>query len=484
MKEGRITSEMAPFGELYFDFCNYYPETAGRVALHPVALACLQQEFRKVGCQAKGAGYPSSMYAPEYASKTLNQIRAMFRGFREDMTGAQTVAGQQSAVDKCLGIRLSGAPGASATGRIFCNERGIEYMVFSYDVGGTRTLRSRFKSVEGLLKDPATATGRSVQLSEQLGVRLGAATKAGIPGADKMGYIARTAFTVAKDSGNVEAKWIVVPDTYTLRLNGETIVPIKLLTKTSDPRTNQFQITVAFRASEERNMMEINYKGVAGATWGNPAFEYIDRNLEIFQLKQSFFDPVIRYDFHKGNMLDINGLTSIRTDAVVLTNRTDVRSNQPNAELVTRQGLTWRVKPTIQGNIVPIEGMRIRNGSISMIMMSVYMTSEMATLYRLTYNDRYSERLLLTRTSVIYEHSVGVGGTGRLEFKKTGDGMLNRWVHVAVIYNHTERQDPNRQRDIQTIAVYVDGVALTPTTSAVVIDGYARPWEHSMGIDM
>lgn len=487
MREGRITAEIAPFNELYFDFCNYYPETAGRVALHPVALACLQQEFRKVGCQVKGTGYPSSMYDTSYTGKTLNQIRAMFRGFREAMTSAEMISEQTDAVSKCLGIRIGDAPGTSASGRVFCNERGIEYIIFSYDVGGNRTLRYRFKSTVGLLKDPASfVTSRASSETNMLVTYLGNAERNRIPGADKLGYLARTSFTVPADvSGSIESKWFFVADTYTLRLNGEPILPIRLLTRSSDPRTNQYQIILPnLNASVERYQLDIDYKGSAGSTWGNPSFDYMDKNLEIFQLRQNFFDPVIRYDFHKGILMDTNGLTRIRTNAVVLTNRTD---SSAVVSQTTRTGLTWRVKPTIAGNIVPVEGMRMRNGSIHMIMMSVFVDSENSTLFRLTHNDRFTEDLVFNQTSIVYQHSAATAPTRRLEFTKTGSGMLGRWTHVAVIYRHVGRRDPDRQLDEQRMSIYVDGESLKSkgrTEDVIFLEGLATPWELSMSIDL
>lgn len=498
MKEGRITAEKAPFGELYFDFCNYYTETASRVALQPVALACLQQEFRKVGCQSKGSKFPQNMFDKDYVGKSLNQIRADFREYRQGMVGAQTVAAQRDAVKKCLGIDMVSKEGEKGEA---CNERGIEYMIFSYDVGRNRTLRYRFKSTEGFVKDARQSefnVGRGLKLAEEMAARMSKEETNTIPGTGslQMGYLARTVFRTRNDLSITENRWIVRPSTYTIRLNDGPVEMTEMLTRTTTPGTKQYLIVVPKIAPSERNTLEVEYVGDPGMTWGNPAIEYVDRNLEQFQLSQAFFDPVIRYDFNNGTMLDINRLTRIRTDSVVLSNRVATATSSavaPGGALsgcsvspINQQGLTWRVRPTIEGNSVELEGMRVRNGSIHMIMMSVFVPSDSngAVVYTLTGGPRFTETLTIGRSSIEYTHSAGEPGYNRIVFDAS-DLLLDRWIHVAIGYDHADRKEDARI-DEQMMSVWVNGKQRMSSggLAKIVLKGKAQPWETSMTIQL
>lgn len=498
MKEGRITAEKAPFGELYFDFCNYYTETASRVALQPVALACLQQEFRKVGCQPKGSKFPQNMFDKDYVGKSLNQIRADFREYRQGMVGAQTVGVQRDAVGKCLGIDLVSKEGEKGEA---CNERGIEYLIFSYDVGRNRTLRYRFKSTEGFVKDARQSefnVGRALKLADELAARMSKEEADTIPGTGslQMGYLARTVFRNRSDLSITENRWIVRPSTYTIRLNDGPVEMVEMLTRTITPSTRQYLIVVPNIAPSDRNELEVEYVGDPGMTWGNPAIEYVDRNLEQFQLPQAFFDPVIRYDFNKGTMSDNNGLTKIRTESVVLSNRVAATPSSAAATGGTlsgcimspsnQQGLTWRVRPTIEGNSVELEGMRMRNGSIHMIMMSVFVPSDSngAVVYTLTGGPRFTETLAIRRSSIEYTHSAAEPGYNRIVFEAS-EILVDRWIHMAVGYDHADRKEDARI-DEQMMSVWVNGKQLMSSggPAKIVLKGRAQPWETSMTIQL
>ncbi|NBT46812.1 MAG: hypothetical protein EBT07_03180 [Actinobacteria bacterium] len=81
-----------------FDVCNMSSDTSG-----PFMLSCLQQEFRKAGCQASGAAYPNTATASTYAKMSWGDVGLMFANLYKSMASKDPVS-QDRATRECLGL--------------------------------------------------------------------------------------------------------------------------------------------------------------------------------------------------------------------------------------------------------------------------------------------------------------------------------------------------------------------------------------------
>ena len=81
-----------------FDVCNMSADTSG-----PFMLSCLQQEFRKSGCQASGAAYPTTATASTYAKMSWGDVGLMFANLYKSMATTDPL-NQDRATRECLGL--------------------------------------------------------------------------------------------------------------------------------------------------------------------------------------------------------------------------------------------------------------------------------------------------------------------------------------------------------------------------------------------
>lgn len=81
-----------------FDVCNYDSGASG-----PFNLTCLQQQFRKAGCQASGAAYPTSANASTYAKMSWGDLSSAFKNLYKSM-GSSDANTQDQATKNCLGV--------------------------------------------------------------------------------------------------------------------------------------------------------------------------------------------------------------------------------------------------------------------------------------------------------------------------------------------------------------------------------------------
>jgi len=81
-----------------FDVCNMSADTSG-----PFMLSCLQQEFRKAGCQASGAAYPNTATASTYAKMSWGDVGLMFANLYKSMAAKDPLT-QDRATRECLGL--------------------------------------------------------------------------------------------------------------------------------------------------------------------------------------------------------------------------------------------------------------------------------------------------------------------------------------------------------------------------------------------
>ena len=95
---GRQAAKWLVVGTSDFDVCDIDSSSYG-----PFPTTCVQQEFRKVGCQASGAAYPTAASVSNYSSKQWNEVRKTFQSTYESMKSTN-MRTQDKAVQDCLGI--------------------------------------------------------------------------------------------------------------------------------------------------------------------------------------------------------------------------------------------------------------------------------------------------------------------------------------------------------------------------------------------
>jgi len=92
-----------------FEICSLEPTAIG-----PFKTSCLQQEFRKAGCQPAGANFPSTQDKADAATlgKTMAQVRTMYTDLFNSMSSTDGVVADR-AVKNCLGITVSRPAGST-----------------------------------------------------------------------------------------------------------------------------------------------------------------------------------------------------------------------------------------------------------------------------------------------------------------------------------------------------------------------------------
>ena len=92
-----------------FNMCDIDPSTTG-----PFKPACVQQEFRKAGCQPAGTEFPATADRAAAASmgKTMSAVRASYSALFADMSSSDGITADK-AVRDCLGIRVSRPTGST-----------------------------------------------------------------------------------------------------------------------------------------------------------------------------------------------------------------------------------------------------------------------------------------------------------------------------------------------------------------------------------
>jgi hypothetical protein len=358
-----------------FNSAAFYYQTA-QSGVEPViqnaqqalALKDLQQEFRKSGCQAAGADYPTTL--PPTGS--LADHRTRFQQLRFQMQNEGDPQKQEDAIRRCLNATLTFPP-AAAKGP-FCNEPGIEYLLYSPVEGPRATLISRFISKVGLLR-----AGSSYSEAAKLKTLLETGPLSDI---QQIAYVARTVFSIP---GTVlqSDKWNLPPiGIYTFRVNNQVI---------PSGKSGDDAPAIPYRANEE-TMLEIQYivnSSVASqrSEWGLPNYPWITQNLRQFRLLQESHKPFVQFDFSQ-NLLDTNRIATIVGNPAFSPRFTAA----PTSSLRT-YGLQEPARVTP----------RFRSSLVQILDMTVFVpVNPLVSLVKLVESESYYEELTLERTQLVY----------------------------------------------------------------------------------
>ena len=371
----------------YYQTAQQSSDTQLNAAQHAVALGDLQQEFRKAGCQAAGADYPQTL--PTTGS-SLADHRMGFQKLYLDMFNEQDEK-QQNAIRRCLNASFSVAA-ATATKGSFCNEPGIEYLIFSPMTGPLATLIARLISPVGLLGSTS-----SYAEAERLRTIMADAPLSDQP---EVGYLARTMFSLepsmapsmAPSANQLTASWSLPPNgTYTFRVNNQ-IVPGTRASGSSAPN-------ISYTANQP-TLLEVQYllnsnDKTQRKAWGNPQYSYIFQNLRKFRLIQESYKPFVGFDFAVGSQ-DLNRLATLQPlraeFPIQFTPRfTGAPTGAPSPNIDASYGL---MSPAV---LTP----RLRSSLVQIVDITVYMT-DAGTVFKLVGDDSYFEQLRVSSTGLTY----------------------------------------------------------------------------------
>jgi hypothetical protein len=94
----RKAAKLLVLGGDSFDVCNINPDSRG-----PFAAYCVQQAFRRAGCQPAGSSYPSKDLSTD---KLWCQIISEYKQLYASMDNHEDPVEQKQAIKKCLGITV------------------------------------------------------------------------------------------------------------------------------------------------------------------------------------------------------------------------------------------------------------------------------------------------------------------------------------------------------------------------------------------
>ncbi len=404
-----------------FDSTAYYSQTAQsttdpslNATQHALALGDLQQEFRKAGCQASGADYPTELPT---GTDSLADHRAKFQGLYLDMFNQKNEK-QTDAIRRCLNSTLYTGPSAapSARGR-FCNEPGIEYLIYSPAKGPFATLIGRLVSPVGFL-----GSGSSYGEAKDLRIIMAEGPLADQP---QVSYVARTMFSL--DTSTSLGAPSFAPSTTlgvpsfapSTTLGAPSFAPSTTLGAPSFSPSTATQIvstwdlpqlgTYEFRVNSvplsytrprapnipytlnQPTLFEMQYTiestdASQKKNWGSPVYPYIFQNLRKFRLIQESYKPFIQFDFSQGSddMNRIATLQPLRSETPIqfTPKFTAAPTTAPSPNIAASYGL---MSPVL---ITP----RIRSSMIQILDLIVY-TPTAGLLLKLIGGDSYSENL-------------------------------------------------------------------------------------------
>ena len=393
-----------------FNSAAYYYQTAEQgiekaieSAQQTLALQDLQQEFRKAGCQAAGAEYPTVLPP----SGSLADHRSRFQQLRFQMQNEADPQLQEDAIRRCLNSTLTFPP-AAAKGP-FCNEPGIEYLIYSPVDGPRATLIDRFISIVGLLRERSSYSEAAKlktiletgPLSDVSQIAYTARTIFSIPAAASETFGPSSSLKTVSAPFGVSGptlksdKWNLPPvGTYTFRVNNQTI-PTK---KPGDDAP-----VIPYTPNQE-SVLEIQYTNNSSVAsqrsqWGLPNYPWITQNLRQFRLIQESYKPFVRFDFSQ-NLSDANRIATLKGSPAFSPRFTGAPTSAPTGSPSTRDAYGLQEAAVLSP--------RIRSSLIQILDVTVFIQrTSLASLVKLVESDSYFETLTVERTQVVYNINNG-----------------------------------------------------------------------------
>lgn len=262
----------------------------------PFPVSCMQQEFRKAGCQAAGEASPNDDNAGAYNAYNWGDLKGTFKSLFDSTKNTKEPALQQQAIKDCLGFELYRKKPE------ICDEPGLEYLVYTRAADGSKGhFIGRTISKTGLLP---TTKRYWWEDSSTLAALLDK-----VPGR-AANYSIRTFISTKTPITFTTEGWLPTGG------NGGRV----LVNNVTQPTTGEAnwgntwkRVAVTINGGPRRNRVEFlfgavtNTKDVGGFdTWTVPS-----TSLGMFQLKHDSWRPVIALDFFRGSLTDNNEVISL-----------------------------------------------------------------------------------------------------------------------------------------------------------------------------
>lgn len=413
---------------------NFDPCDASAGDTGPFSTTCLQQQFRKAGCQAAGTMYPTEASAAAYANKTWGEINAEFSALHTKMQSSKA-SEQDVAIRKCLGIQYKRTP------PLPCDNPGMEYLYYSWGAGDT------LSTPLGVF---AAYMGRWVSDRGFRSIEPGAGAVEPAQRADKV---------VVKIRGYVNAPETISGTLTTYSDDGIRVYVNKrvVIDNWRDHSTAEDSAAVTFEQNKRTDLEMHWYENANSAVLD--ARGVIETIRPYIYMPFPKTAPVAAFDFFTGSFTDAHG--TLQSTHAGLTYTQDPAGARSGAQFSSRAFLQI---------LTPI-----RTRAIKTYTMSVYWSAlgvEAPVLFNMCKN-------ITGKNGANFGLYGGAGRADSLRFsyfKNMPDGYnvvtngsgatpIGRWVHYAIVWDS----------DFAGAKLYIDGVLRVSNRNAGLFGGAAFP---------
>lgn len=393
-----------------FEQCEYENSDSG-----PFLLQCMQQEFRKAGCQPEGLSYPKTSNQNTYNTSTWQGLKNNFSRMHSQMNSSgSNFKKQDEAVRNCLGTKLF-RPRIEV-----CNEIGLEYLIYKPLSNNTKgTFLGRFISKSGSYQYRTGCLPWDYSLpmgQKYFPVTFPRCIPVGTPNIQ----VIRTVKTPKNDETINFTFWKLKTENR-LQLNNINPTNVNQIeqwgvlhkVRYTVPLTGKVPYTIIYTSNDPGDF---------------PCEQF---NIKDYQLRQDSWKPVIGFDFFKGQVADSNDVIKFNLgnntyqfdeDDLGDDKKRGYISISPNrkSHASAINYISDEVITTITG-MLNVSSTNSTNGNSYIVnsddfKISIQMTS--ATQYNIKLHMRYNLRENLTDTVNIESSNINI----------------NQWTHFTIIF--------------------------------------------------
>lgn len=400
-----------------FDMCKFSDADTG-----PYPVECLQEEFRKTGCQASGMAYPTRSSANNFTGTPWGTIKNQFSKLYSDMFSVTNTKLQDEAVEKCLGTSIV-RPVPEV-----CEESGIEYLVYSRASNTLQpvpqTFVGRVISKTGILNFGSTQNSLDLPLG-----RLFSKAPNGM-------QIVRTVKTPPV-SQQLTSKVLKLRGENPWRINGQEVTGFQqqsVISATEEYGTYSLPLTakqpnVLTYTTGGRNRLSIE--------------ELTQSTLKDYQLIQDSWKPVIGFDFYKEKATDSNNVIELNPATVQYQEKPcsgECQTKSARKGISTRN-LTLQWKTGIHEDVVQAITACVYLDTASTNGLKPFITIQQSTSVSVEMAFDVSDGQFRVITTKKWQTLMGARTRdNKAELVATSSLPLGRWTHIAVSYKPNTMQ--------------------------------------------
>lgn len=447
--------------ETPFNPCDFNDGDMPMKAGDTFPLECVQREFRKAGCQAAGAGYPTSTTdLKAFEGMSYGAIRTQFRDLYARMNRLddfKTVRQQDETIKQCLGVEVQRAADTTLEENPnVCRERGIEYWFTTIPTVGSRILYAQ----RLVREEPLMLVGEEA-VSEEAGkpaagmgtVFMDLLNKRG----GNRGWTARTYVEVQKEA--LMATLTVPTDVaafYGFWVNRQQI----------NPQTGTPHIFRAYLHPYTRNELEVRFEGAGSSAlhFGTPRLSFASTSgvagaigataFPPLYLAQSAWKPVISLRAFKDGLKDENHFLQLDTASSAL------------AMAPERMGGAAAARWAAPLKGLSIKSLQVRGiwmdavGTVATMLYLSALPTGQATLWRLDQGNGGSADTIMSLQCLNNGTLVWTVQSGTSLFQVRSKSVLKTgWNHIAIVVGNPLSATRIYLQGVDTTAALADGTA-------------------------